>query len=152
MFFCMWVREKQKQDDRGQSATSSADHAATDLGSLEHVWAAPSRVEVCLMKVASKRTTLSSGNDIKLYLAQHKSLLTFPPPSYGWWWWRANNTLFDHLFDHCLTQSMCNKRWWTSTWTLLQSLISLRKHMGREWQRERPPIHSTTPYLKFHWI
>lgn len=31
----VWVREKRKQDDTGQAATSSADHNATDLGSLK---------------------------------------------------------------------------------------------------------------------
>lgn len=131
----VWVREKWKQDDTGQAVTSSAG-AATDLDSSNRGMSSYKQGQaICLMKVASNRT-LSSGNEIKMYIAKHKSLLTFHPPWDSWWYWWANNALFDHcikklLDPKCVQEKVMN----IHTYIIPQLDVSEKAH--GQWVTER---------------
>lgn len=74
------------QGDTGQAAPSSANHTATDLRSLYRKRADPTGFR-CLFDEGGlkkkKEGGQSSGTETNIYIAKHKSILAFPPPSYS---------------------------------------------------------------------
>lgn len=139
MFFflsslCGWEKNESKMIQDKQWLPQLG--AATDLNSSNRGMSSYKQGQaICLMKVASNRT-LSSGNEIKMYIAKHKSLLTFHPPWDSWWYWWANNALFDHcikklLDPKCVQEKVMN----IHTYIIPQLDVSEKAH--GQWVTER---------------